>query len=106
MVLIALTKDECSRRAVQFMSTKNYTMISQTETSISFDDGKDINTGILILGILFLLIGAILYYLLAKKHTLIVTFNEVSGGVNVESSTNTTKSLKDAQDFLMTLPKL
>ena len=105
MVLVALSREECSSRAVRFMTAKNYTIISQTDTSISFEDGKEINTILLILGILFLLIGAIIYYLLATKHKITITFNEVSGGVNVENSTNTTQSLRDAQDFLMSLPK-
>lgn len=105
MVLIALPKEEYSRRAIHFMSSKNYNIISQTETSITFEDGRDYNTIILILGILFLLIGAIIYYLLSKKHTVIMTFSEAPGGVNLESSTNTTRSLKDTQDFLMSLPK-
>jgi len=87
------------------MTAKNYTIISQTDTSISFEDGKQINTILLILGILFLLIGAVIYYLLATKHKTTITFNEVPGGVNVETSTNTTQSLRDAQDFLMSLPK-
>jgi hypothetical protein len=89
---------------MQFFSTKNYQVISTTESSISFEDGKDMSTGLLILDSLFLLIGAILYYLLSKRHMITVTYSELPDGTtSVNCSTNSSKTLKDAQDFLQTL---
>ena len=105
MVLVTSGKDEVSQKALDFMTTKDYKLISQTESSITFENGRNCSTGILIILIIFLLIGAIIYYFLAKKHTITVTFIEAAGGTNVECSTNTTESLKDSQDFLRALPK-
>lgn len=85
---------------MQFMTTNNYNLISQTETTMTFKDGKDINIVLLILGILFLLIGAILYYLLANTHTITVTITETPKGIEVECATNTTEALKTANNYL------
>jgi len=57
----------------------------------------------LIVGILFLLIGALLYYFMANKHTVTVIINEREQGTNVETTTNTRKSLTDANAFLASL---
>jgi len=103
VVLVGLTKEEVSRRAIQFFGDMGYNMISRTEESIVFEDGRDISMVTLILGTIFLLFPAILYYLLANKHMVNVTIREVSGGVNVECSTNTTGALSDGQDFLTSL---
>ncbi len=100
LVQVNLQKDEVHQKAVQFFSGKNYTIISTTESSITFEDGKDISTGLLVLGIFFLLIGAILYYLLAKKHQVTITYSEITNGTNVNCSTNSSKALKHSQDFL------
>jgi hypothetical protein len=70
-----------------------------------FEDGKDLNTALLVLGILFLLIGAVLYYLLSKRHTVTVTLNETDKGVEVTCGTNSSKAMQVANDFLQSLPK-
>ena len=57
----------------------------------------------LIVGILFLLIGTLLYYFMANKHTVTVIINEREQGTNVETTTNTRKSLTDANAFLASL---
>jgi len=110
MVLVALGKDDVSQRAIEFMSNKDYKLISQTESSITFEDGKDFNKWIMILLVLFLLLGAIIYYLLAKRHNVTVTVNRATVrdyvGAQVECSTNSSKSLRDSHDFLRSLPKL
>ncbi len=103
LVQVNMQKDEVNQKAVQFFSSKNYSIISTTESSVAFEDGKDISTGILVLGILFLLIGAILYYLLAKKHQVTITYSEITNGTSVNCSTNSSKALKDSQDFLQTI---
>ena len=50
-------------------TSKQYKLVSKTDAVLVFEDGKDINTAILlILGILPLpLVGAIIYYLLATR---------------------------------------
>ncbi|MHA2061629.1 MAG: hypothetical protein ACW963_04985 [Candidatus Sifarchaeia archaeon] len=106
MVQVQLRGQEIHQRAMQFFSAKNYKVISTTESSITFEDGKDMSTVLLILGILFLLIGAILYYLLSKRHMITVTYSELQDGTtNVNCSTNSSKTLKDSQDFMQTLAR-
>lgn len=41
MVLVTLTKEEVARRAMQFMLTRDYKVISRTESPITFEDGRD-----------------------------------------------------------------
>ena len=77
--------------------------MSQTDTQIVFEDGRDFKTGWMIIGILFLLIGALLYYFMAKKHTVTIIIGERDSSTNVEVITNTRRSLTDGNAFLTSL---
>ena len=105
MVLVTtpLSKEIVTQRAVQHMSAKEYYLISKTETTLVFEDGKDIDNVLLFLGILFFLIGALLYYFLAKRHTITMTINETDSGTNVQCTTNTSKSMLESNTFLESL---
>lgn len=103
MVQSALTQAEVKTKANSSFSAKNYNLVSQTDTQLVYEDGRDVKAIWLILGILFLLIGAVLYYFLAKKHTVTVIISETEQGTNVETTTNTQKSLTDANAFLASL---
>jgi len=102
MVQSSLSLPEVKLKASSFFS-KEYTLVSQTDTHIVFEDGRDIKTGWLIVGILFLLIGALLYYFMAKKHTVTIIIGERDAGTNVEVITNTRQSLTDGNAFLASL---
>jgi hypothetical protein len=103
MVITRLSREDASTKAIQFMASQNYKVVSKSDTTIVFEDGKDFNTGILILGILFLLIGAILYYLLATKHSITITMSDAETGLNVQCTTSTQKSMLTANQFLQTV---
>lgn len=103
MVITSLSKELVVQKAVQHMTANNYQVISESETMLVFEDGKDIKTSWLVLGVLFFLIGAILYYLLAKKHTITLTINETDSGTEVQSTTNTTEAMRVSNNFLRTL---
>ena len=103
MVITSLSRELATQRAIQHMAAKDYNLVSKTEEMLVFEDGKDISTGWLIVGILFLLIGAILYYIIAKKHTITVTITEADSGTKVQCATNTTKSMMESNTFLNSL---
>ena len=102
MVQSSLSLPEVKLKASSFFS-KEYTLVSQTDTQIVFEDGRDFKTGWMIIGILFLLIGALLYYFMAKKHTVTVIIEERDDGTSVEVITNTRRSLTDGNAFLASL---
>jgi len=85
------------------MAAKDYKLVSRSEGMLVFEDGKQINTLLLILGILFLLIGAIIYYLIATKHTITLTISATADGTQVQSTTNTQKSMLISTEFLNSL---
>lgn len=68
-----------------------------------FNAGKDINNIILVFGTLFFFVGAILYYLLAKTHSISISFIEDSGGIGVQTSASTEKAEIIADEFLDSL---
>ena len=103
MVITSMSKELATQRAIQHLAAKDYKLVSQTEEMLVFEDGKDISTGWLIVGILFLLIGALLYYFLAKRHTITVTITETDSGTKVQCTTNTTKSMMESNSFLSSL---
>jgi len=103
--LFGLSKESVAQRAVQYMTARGYRLISRTESVLVFEDGKDLNVVILILGILFLLLGAIIYYLVSTKHTITVTISQTDKGTEVQCTTNTTGAMQIANDFLQSLPK-
>ena len=103
MVETSLSKELVTQRAIEHMAAMDYKLVSQTETMLVFEDGKDIKTWLLVLGILFLLLGAILYYILAKTHNITVTVTETDSGRNVQCSTNTQISLLESDSFLSNL---
>ena len=102
MVQSSLSPDEVKTKANLFFS-KNYKLVSQTDTQFVYENGKDIDAIILIIGVLFLLIGAILYYFLAKTHSVTVIVSERANGSNVEVISTTQKSLTDGNAFLASL---
>lgn len=103
MVTTGLAPKEVRKKAMVQLGAGDYSLISQSEDMLVFEGGKDISMGWMILGLLFLLIGAIIYYLLAKNHKIIVNINELETGSNVECISNTSKSRKDADGFLNSL---
>ena len=106
MARTSLSKEAVTRRAAEHMAANNYKLVSETETIIVFEDGKDTKTWALVLLILFLLVGAIIYYLISKRHTVTVTISEIEGGTDVQCTTNSSKSLLDSNAFLRSLPVL
>jgi len=103
MVTVELSKEDVNERAIQFMASNDYKLISRSDNMLSFEDGKDMKTWLLVLGILFLLIGAIIYYLMSKRHSITITISETSDGTKVTSTTNTQKSMLIANEFINTL---
>ena len=100
MVITTLSPNEVSEKAIQHMAARDYKLVSRSEGMLVFEDGKEINTGLLILGILFLLIGAIIYYLIATKHTITLTISATADGTQVQGTTNTQKSMLDSTELL------
>ena len=103
MVITKLSPEEVNEKAMQHMAAKDYKLISRSEGMLVFEDGKDLNTWILILGILFLLIGAIVYYLMATKHKITFVISETADGTQVQGTTSTQKSMLVSTEFLNSL---
>jgi len=103
LVTTSLSKELVTQKAIQHMAAKDYNLISQTDDMLVFEDGKNISTGWLILGIFLLLIGAIIYYIMAKRHTITVTLTGIDDGTRVLCATNTTKSMMESNLFLASL---
>jgi hypothetical protein len=102
MIQSSLSLPEVKSKAGSFFSP-NYTLVSQTDTQIVFEDGRDIRFGWMLLGLAFLLIGGLFYYFMAKKHTVTIIIGERDVGTNVEVITNTHQSLTDGSAFLTSL---
>lgn len=103
MVITSLSKEIVAEKAIKHMAAKEYKLINKTDTTLVFEDGKDIDTVILILGIIVFLIGAILYYFLSKRHTITIAMSDTDSGTNVQCTTNTSKSMLESTSFLGSL---
>ena len=57
MIITNLSPEEVSEKAIQHMAGKDYKLVSRSEGMLVFEDGKELKTWLLILGILFLFIG-------------------------------------------------
>jgi len=103
MVQSSQSLSEIKSKANAYFASKEYKLVSQTDSQIVYEGGRDVKTSWLVLGILFLLIGALLYYFTAKKHNVTIIISEREVGTNVEVATNTQQSLTDANAFLASL---
>ena len=103
MVITSLSTEEVSQKAIQQMAAQDYKLVSRSEGMLVFEDGKDIKTWLLIVGIFFLLIGAIIYYMIATKHIITLTMSVTAEGTQVQGTTNTQKSMLVYTQFLNSL---
>lgn len=100
-----LAKDEVVAQAVGHFSADNYNIQSQTENSIIFRDGKDINWVLFIfLFICVIALGAIIYWVVAKEHQVILQFRTINDYLEVTAIGNSKKSQSTASAFLSSLP--
>lgn len=103
MVVTKQTKEQVNQNAIQYMSSKDYKLVSQSENMLTFEDGRDTKGWIMILAILFFLVGAIIYHFMSTKHTITITYTETEDGLSVQTTTTTQKSMQIATEFVNTL---
>ena len=101
MVKTTKTKQEVISEARTYFG--EYSIVSKTDSVIIFEDGRDFNAMLMILAVLFLFLGAIIYYFMSQKHSIQLTFTESVDGLNVNCLTSTEKALKDSLQFLSTI---
>lgn len=100
-----LTKADLISRATTHFGASNYTILTQTESSIIVQDGKDINWPLFIfLLICITLIGAIIYWVVVKTNQIVINFTPVNGYLEVIATGNTTKAQAQALAFMNSLP--
>jgi hypothetical protein len=101
LVITSLSPNEVSEKAIQHMAAKNYKLISGSDNILIFEDGSAINWILFTIYLfIFLLIGAVIYLLLADKHRLTLTVSATEAGTKVQATTNSNKSRSDSTEFL------
>ncbi len=107
MVVTKLSSDEVIEKAIRHMAMEDYKLVSRSEgrtRALVFEDGKEFKIWLLVLGILFLvIIGGVVYYLMATRHTISITISTTAEGSQVQATTNTQESMLVSTDFLNSL---
>ena len=103
-MITSLPKKDIFTRANAQLGAANYNIVSQTETSIVYNGGKAINWVVFVLLLCLVLIGAIIYYLIAKEHQVVLNIMPVNGNIEVTGSGNTTKAQQVVNTFIASLP--
>jgi plastocyanin domain-containing protein len=100
-----LTKADLVSRVTTHFGATNYTILTQTESSIVVQNGKDINWPLFIFLLLCItLIGGIIYWAVAKTRQIVVNFTAADGFLEVSATGNTKKAQAHAAAFLTSLP--
>jgi uncharacterized membrane protein YagU involved in acid resistance len=100
-----LKKTDLISQANARMGASNFTVLTQTESSIVFQGGKDINWFLFVLLLCLVVVGAIIYYVVSKNSQVIVNWSQTNGALEVTASGNTKKAQAVASSFLNSLPK-
>ena len=103
-VKTAISRAELIQRITTHFSARGYTILSQSENTVVMQDGKDIDGCLLVFFLLLLAVGALIYYLAARSHQVVVTLEKTDNFIVVNAVGNTLKSQDDASNFLGSLP--
>ena len=100
-----IEKADLITRVTSHFSAANYTIQTQTESSIVLQGGKDINWPLMILLIFCTgLIGALIYWLVAKTNQVVVNYTASDGYLDIAATGNTNKAQALATSFISSLP--
>lgn len=103
----SLNKAEIVARVTSYFGAANYTVLTQTESSIVVQNGKDINWPLFIfLLICVTLVGGIIYWVVAKTRQVVVNFTPTNDHLEVTATGNTKKAQAEATAFLNSLPSV
>lgn len=96
---------EVKQRASDTFSALGYSTKTSSETQITYEDGRDVNWLYFVLLLICILVGAIIYYfIVCKKHEIILNVRAEGQGSEVTISSTTPKSSMDANNFINQLP--
>jgi hypothetical protein len=92
------------QRINTYFGATNYTILSQSENTVVLQDGKDIDGCLLVFLIFLFAIGALIYYLAAKSHQVVINWENGDDFLTVTATGNTHKAQAQASTFLDSLP--
>jgi hypothetical protein len=96
---------EVKQRASDLFSALGYSTKTSSENQIVYEDGRDVNWLYFVLLLLCVLVGAIIYYfIVCKKHEVIINVRAEGQGSEVTVSSTTSKSSMDSNNFINQLP--
>jgi uncharacterized membrane protein YagU involved in acid resistance len=92
--------------ACKYFHNAGYSVHSQTEASVTFQNGKDITwTAVALLFFFTIIIGTVLYLILVKRRQIVLTFMPLDGHFDILAAGNTLKAQETAAAYLKTLPR-
>lgn len=100
----SLSKAEIRTRATAHFSAANYTIATESDTSMVFNGGKAISWVLFIFLLLCIIVGAIIYYVVSKQHQAVLNISPANGQFDVTGTGNTAKAQKVVSGFIASLP--
>ena len=101
-----ITKTNLIQRINTYFGSSNYNILSQSENNVILQGGKDIDGCLLVVLLLLLLVGALIYWAMAKAHQVVVNWEYGDGFLTVTATGNTYKAQQLASNFLNSLPQV
>lgn len=99
-----VTKSNLIQRINTYFGSSNYTIFSQSENNVVLQGGKDIDGCLFVVLLLLLLVGALIYWVMAKSHQIVVNWENGDGFLTVTATGNSRKAQIAAMNFLNSLP--
>jgi uncharacterized membrane protein YagU involved in acid resistance len=99
----SISRANLVQRISAYFGPTGYSISSQSENTVVLQDGKDMDGCLFVLLIVLLAIGALIYYLAAKSHQIVVTWENRDGLLYVSATGNTYKAQQQASVFLDSL---
>jgi len=101
----SLSKTEIRTRAHAHFGAANYTIATESDTSIVFNGGKAINWPLFVfLLVCIVMVGAIVYYVVSKQHQAVLNITPADGQFEVTGTGNTSKAQQVVNGFISSLP--
>jgi len=100
----SLSKADIRTRASSHFAAANYTIATESDTSIVFNGGKAINWVLFVFLLLCILIGGIIYYVVSKQHQAVLSIAPADGQFEVTGTGNTNKAQQVINGFIASLP--
>jgi hypothetical protein len=100
----SLSKADIRTRATAHFGAANYTIATESDSSMVFNGGKAINWVLFVFLLLCIIVGGIIYYVISKQHQAVLNISPANGQFDVSGTGNTNKAQKVVNGFIASLP--